>query len=103
MDHPGALDWDLFFQQLTALRQGQPIEEPVYRFNLHTRDDRTRRIEPAPYVILEGILALHRQDARSPMDCKVYIETQDQECYRRRLERDTHERDRSGTRSMPVR
>ena len=96
-DHPGALDWDLFFQQLTALRQRQSIEEPVYRFDLHTRDARTRRVEPAPYVIVEGILALHWQDARSLMDCLVYIETRDQECYRRRLERDTLERGRSGT------
>ena len=95
-DHPGALDWDLFFRQLTALGQGQPIEEPVYRFDLHTRDARTRRVEPTPYVIVEGILALHRPDARALMDCRVYIETRDQECYRRRLDRDTLERGRSG-------
>ena len=87
-DHPGALDWELFLAQLSALRSGESIEEPVYRFDLHTRDPQTRAIRPGAFVIVEGILALHREAVRAVFDLKIYIETADQECYRRRLERD---------------
>lgn len=95
-DHPDALDWDLFLAQLSTLRNGESIEEPVYRFDLHTRDPQTRAIRPGSFVIVEGILALHREAVRAMFDLKIYIETADQECYRRRLERDTRERGRTG-------
>lgn len=94
-DHPDALDWELFATHLQQLRTGQPIEEPVYRFDLHTRDRRTRRVEPVRYILAEGILALHDAAVRAAMHLRVFIETQNMACYRRRMDRDIRERGRS--------
>jgi uridine kinase len=94
-DHPGSLDWPLLLSHLHSLHAGNAIEEPIYRFDLHTRDVRTRRVEPGDFVLLEGILALHREDVRAAMALRIYIETAEQKCFRRRKERDTVERGRS--------
>src|SRR5215475_14201428 len=63
-DHPNALDWALLEQHLKALARGEAVNEPQYLFDRHTRAGHTRRVEPRPYVILEGILALQRADVR---------------------------------------
>jgi uridine kinase len=94
-DHPDSLDWDLLVSDLRALRSGECIDEPVYRFDLHTRAARSRTVCPDRFVIIEGILALHREDVRGMMDLTVFIETADTECYRRRMDRDTSERGRT--------
>lgn len=94
-DHPDAIDWNLITAHLDDLRHGRAIQEPIYRFDLHTRDLLTRRVLPKAYIIVEGILALHQPAVRAAMNVKVYIETHNPACYRRRLERDTRERGRS--------
>lgn len=92
-DHPDSLDWLLLGRHLSALAGGESIDEPVYRFDLHTRAAETRRVHSAPFVILEGILALHRAEIRGVLDLKVFVATDPAECLRRRLERDIAERD----------
>ena len=94
-DHPDAIDWNLVSTHLADLKQGRPIQEPIYRFDLHTRDLLTRRVPPQPYIIVEGILALHAPPIRAAMDLRVYIETRDGACYQRRIARDTRERGRT--------
>ncbi len=94
-DHPDSLDWPLLHQHLSELARGESIDEPVYRFDLHTRATDTRRLHAAPFVILEGILALHRPEIRDLLDLKVFVVTDPAECLRRRLERDIAERGRT--------
>jgi uridine kinase len=94
-DHPDALDWRLLTSHLAALTRGEPIDEPLYLFNRHTRSDATRRIEPRDIFIVEGILALHHPDVRTLLDLCVFVTTRDEECLRRRLERDIAERGRT--------
>ena len=94
-DHPDALDWPLLSAHLAALTRGEPIEEPVYLFDQHTRAAHTRRIAPQPIFIVEGILALHHPDVRQLLDLSVFVTTRDEECLRRRLERDIAERGRT--------
>ena len=94
-DHPDALDWDLLLTQLDRLRHGHAIEQPLYRFDQHTRDTYTRRVPPRPFLILEGILALYCPKVRDMMDLKVFVDTRDEECLGRRLRRDTAERGRT--------
>src|SRR5215467_3869634 len=55
-DHPDALDNDLLLYHVRKLKAGEPVELPVYDFKTHTREPETRRIEPKPIVIVEGIL-----------------------------------------------
>ncbi len=94
-DHPDALDWSLLSSHLAALSRGEPIEEPVYIFSEHTRAQLKRRIDPQPVFIIEGILALHHPDVRDVLDLSVFVTTRDEECLRRRLERDIAERGRT--------
>jgi uridine kinase len=94
-DHPDALDWSLLASHLAALTRNEAIEEPIYQFDLHTRAETTRRIEPAPIFIVEGILALHHPGVRNLLDLRVFVTTDEAECLRRRLERDIAERGRT--------
>ena len=95
-DHPDSLDWKLFLNHLDELIAGEGIEEPVYLFDQHTRSTITcRPIEPAPLLIVEGILALHMEEVRKRMDLRVYVDAPDEVCFERRLFRDTRERGRT--------
>ncbi len=94
-DHPDALDWNLLLSQLAALSAGQPIEQPLYNFETHTRAKETVPVSPAGFVIVEGILTLYRDDVRRALDLKVYVDAPDANCFDRRLERDMRERGRT--------
>lgn len=94
-DHPDSLDWPLFLDHLSRIRNGEAIPEPVYRFDEHNRASEVTWIRPADWVLIEGILVLHREDVRSRLDLKVYVETPDELCLRRRVDRDTVERGRT--------
>jgi len=94
-DHPDALDEVLLLQHIHELLQGNYIEQPIYDFALHTRKKETRRIGDHLIIILEGILILHNPQLRELMDIKVYVDTDDDIRFIRRLKRDIQERGRS--------
>ena len=94
-DHPDAFDMPLLEAQLNQLMHRKPIEMPTYDFTAHTRSDETIHVEPADIIILEGILVLFNEDIRNLMDIKVYVDTDDDIRFIRRLERDMKERGRS--------
>ena len=80
---------------MRELLAGQAVEEPVYDFTTHSRTDETRRIEPNPVVIVDGILILAEPELRELMDIRVFVETDSDLRFIRRLLRDTQERGRS--------
>lgn len=94
-DHPNAFDMPLLEKQLGMLLKRQAIEMPTYDFTAHTRSDETVHVEPADIIILEGILVLFNEEIRDLMDIKVYVDTDDDIRFIRRLERDMKERGRS--------
>ncbi|MEO6725843.1 MAG: uridine kinase [Blastocatellia bacterium] len=94
-DHPDALDNDLFINHVKALRANQPIEMPVYDFSIHTRKAETVHIEPKPILIVEGILIFVDAMLRAQMDIKIFVDTDDDLRFIRRLQRDVHERGRT--------
>lgn len=94
-DHPNAFDMPLLEAQLNQLLHRKPIEMPTYDFTEHTRSDKTVHINPADIIILEGILVLFNKEIRNLMDIKVYVDTDDDIRFIRRLERDMKERGRS--------
>ena len=94
-DHPDALDWELLHEHLRAIAAGQAFEEPVYSFADYARTSATRRIEPAEFVIVEGLFVLYWPELRSMLDTKVYVQTGDEACFQRRLARDVAERGRT--------
>ncbi|CCI82179.1 uridine kinase [Lactobacillus hominis] len=94
-DHPDAFDMPLLVEQLEDLMSYRSVETPVYDFTAHTRSTRTIHTEPADIIILEGILVLAEEELRNLMNIKVFVDTDDDIRFIRRLERDTQERGRS--------
>lgn len=94
-DHPDSLETELMLQHLHALRQGQAVEVPKYDFALHTRLPETRLIHPARIVLVEGILILVEKELRDLMDLRIYVDTDADLRFIRRLQRDMSERGRT--------
>jgi uridine kinase len=94
-DHPFSLDNDLMTKDLLRLIKGHAIEKPLYDFTIHTRKAETEHIEPAKVIIVEGILVFEDEGLRDLMDIKVYVETDPDIRFIRRLQRDVNERGRT--------
>jgi uridine kinase len=94
-DHPDSLETSLLVEHLEALRQGNSVEVPTYDFATHTRRRRTESIHPTPVVIVDGILVLADPDLRSLMDIRIFIDTDPDLRFIRRLQRDVDERGRT--------
>jgi uridine kinase len=94
-DEPAALDFNEILRDARALAAGDPIHAPLYDFTTHTRAPGTEPIYPGPLVILEGLFALYWPELRELYSLSLYVETPDQTCFLRRLERDVRERGRT--------
>ncbi len=94
-DHPDALDNDLLVAQLTSLVRGEAIAKPTYDFARHTRAEATVRIEPAPVVVVDGILLFTDPRLRDLFDIKVFVDVADDIRFIRRMQRDVQERGRT--------
>ncbi len=94
-DHPDSLDTDLFVVHVHRLCQWQPVEVPVYDFATHSRLRETVRVEPASIVLLEGILIFVEPRLRELMDLRLYVDTDADIRFIRRLHRDVNERGRT--------
>ncbi len=94
-DHPFSFDNDFLYEQLTRLLQREAVELPQYDYIQHTRAAHTKHQEPVDVIILEGILALCDEKIRSLMDIKLYVDTDADLRFIRRMQRDCHERGRS--------
>ncbi|MGL4393898.1 MAG: uridine kinase [Brevinema sp.] len=94
-DHPNAFDFDLLVEQMTMLKNGQAIEQPNYDFTQHTRLKETTHVEPAKVIIIEGILVFAETRLTNLMDIKVFVDTEADLRFIRRLLRDTAERGRT--------
>ena len=94
-DHPHSLDSDLFVSQLKTLLDGKSIEKPTYDFVCHNRSKITETINPTKVIVTEGILVLEDERVRDLADIKIFVESDDDIRFIRRLVRDTKERGRS--------
>ena len=94
-DEPDALETDLMARHLDQLRQGQPIDCPVYDFTLHNRSDKTIRIVPKKVIIVEGILIFENKELRELMDIRIFVDTDADVRLCRRIKRDVTKRGRT--------
>jgi len=92
-DHPDALETELLVQHLEALREWYRVEVPIYDFTTHTRTSQTQRVEPRRVILVEGILIFADDTLRDMMDVKIYVDTDADIRFIRRLERDITERE----------
>lgn len=94
-DHPDAIEEELLAAHLRQLRAGQPIDCPRYDFGSHDRLPETRRIEPRPCILVDGILILTSTQVREQLDLRIYVETDADVRLARRIRRDVAERGRT--------
>ena len=94
-DHPDALEMELLCDHLDALRTGRPITRPTYDFSHHDRAAEGLRIEPAPVIVVEGILVLADERLRARFDAKIFVDTDPDIRVMRRIRRDLEHRGRT--------
>ena len=94
-DHPDSLETELLVKHVRQLLAGQAVEVPVYDFTTHTRTKRTHRVEPRRVILVEGILIFAEPALRDLMDVKIYVDTDADIRFIRRLQRDIAERGRT--------
>ena len=94
-DHPDALETDLMVRHLHDLRAGRTVHIPSYDFSRHARLSSTEAVEPRRVIIIEGILVFVDQALRAQMDIKVFVDTDADTRFIRRLKRDVAERGRT--------
>jgi len=94
-DHPNAFETTLLIEHLQAILRGETIQIPLYDYATHCRKPKTKRIEPANIIFVEGILVLENEQLRELMDIRLYVDVDADERFIRRLRRDTTERGRS--------
>ena len=94
-DHPDSLDNNLFIKQLKILQENKPIHRPIYDFTIQQRIAETKYIEPKPIIIVEGILIFATEELRDVFDIKVFIDTDCDLRFTRRLKRDLSDRGRT--------
>ena len=101
-DHPNALEFSLLREHLIDLKNNQSIDQPIYNFATHGREQQSKRIESAQLIIVEGILLFAAEEVRDLFDLKIFVDTDSDTRVLRRIERDIRERGRdfSGVQSQ---
>ena len=94
-DHPDAFDMELLYRHLSDLKHGIGIDMPLYDFVHHCRKTETVHLDPAPLIIVEGLMVLFDPEIRKLLDLKIYVDTPDDIRFIRRLLRDINERGRT--------
>jgi len=94
-DHPDAFDWPLFAAHVRALLHGEPVDVPDYDFVTYRRRPEVIPVSPGRILVVEGILVLYEPALRDLFDLKVYVDTDADVRFIRRLERDVAERGRT--------
>ena len=94
-DHPDSLDTNLIIQHIKTLKRWQAIDIPIYDFKTHTRTEQVIPMEPQAVIIIEGILIFAEPKLREMFDVKIFVDTDADIRFIRRLERDITERGRT--------
>lgn len=93
-DHPDASDLDLLARHIGELAAGHRIDKPLYDFVRHLRECETISVDPAPVIIVDGILLLADARVRDLCDIKVFVDADADIRLARRIRRDIRERGR---------
>ncbi len=94
-DHPDSLESELLVQHIIQLKANEAVNLPVYDFKSHTRTEKTRLVTPQPLILVDGILIFVEPELRSLFDVKIFVDTDADIRFIRRLKRDIEERGRT--------
>jgi uridine kinase len=94
-DHPNSLETELLIQHIEMLKKNEKVDLPIYDFANHSRTEETFEVLPRGVILVEGILIFAEPDLRKLFDVKIFVDTDDDIRFIRRLERDIAERGRT--------
>jgi uridine kinase len=94
-DHPDSLESELMLEDIIRLKQWESVYLPVYNFSTHSRTEKTIQVDPQPVIIVEGILIFAEPKLRDVFDVKLFVDTDSDLRFIRRLQRDIAERGRT--------
>lgn len=94
-DHPDSLESELLIDHIKRLLNGEAVQIPVYDFTNHRRTKQTKSVAPSPIILIDGILIFTNSALRNLMDIKVYVDTDPDVRFIRRMQRDMSDRGRS--------
>ena len=95
-DHPNSLETDLLVSHVQELKSGPAGATcRAYDFTRHARLSETETFQPRRALIVEGILVFTDAALRDLMDIKVFVDTDSDTRFIRRLQRDVAERGRT--------
>ena len=94
-DHPNSLETSLMIEHVRKLQNDESVEVPVYDFTTHSRTEKTIHLEPRPIILVEGILIFAEPELRPMFDVKLFVDTDPDIRFIRRLSRDISERGRT--------
>ncbi|MDE0768676.1 MAG: uridine kinase [Opitutaceae bacterium] len=91
-DHPDSIEFPLLLEQLQSLKNGTPVQAPGYRYSNYQRIENAHPLDPTPILVVEGLFTLQHAGLRELLDTKIFIETDSQIRFERRLLRDACQR-----------
>jgi uridine kinase len=94
-DHPDSIEGELLTEHIRLLRANRAVDLPVYDFTRHVRRPEVEHVEPPRVILVEGILVLCDAALRAVMDVKIFVDTDADIRFIRRLQRDIAERGRT--------
>ena len=94
-DHPNSLETTLMIQHVLRLREGKSVEVPIYDFSTHSRTEKTFTVKAHRVILVEGILIFTEPALRELFDVKIFVDTDPDIRFIRRLKRDIEERGRT--------
>jgi uridine kinase len=94
-DHPNSLETELLTKHILQLKSGQSVEVPIYNFSTHSRTEQTYSVQPRGVILVEGILIFTEASLRELFSVKIFVDTDSDLRFIRRLERDISERGRT--------
>ena len=94
-DHPDSLDTPALIENIKQLQRGESTRVPVYDFTTHSRTGAFRQIDPQPILLIEGILIFAEPALRELFDVRIFVDTDADIRFIRRLQRDIAERGRT--------
>jgi uridine kinase len=94
-DHPDSLESELLGKHIRQLVNGRAVQVPIYDFATHSRTERTFTVQPRPVILVEGILIFAEKSLRELFDVKIFVDTDSDIRFIRRLQRDIAERGRT--------
>jgi uridine kinase len=94
-DHPNSLETELLIQHIEQLKNGKAVEVPIYDFSTHSRTNQTFRVAARDVILVEGILVFVEPALRERFDVKIFVDTDADIRFIRRLQRDISERGRT--------